>query len=646
MRRRQPPSDVPLPELDTRLLLSRVLEASPDPIVVTELGSGRIHLVNGAYERVMGYTSDFLRGRLTSEIHIWDQPEGRDRFIELLQLTGGQLHDYALVMRTREGRVLPMRASSSTFDQDGVRYIVSVLHDLTERERGRMQHDAILNNAMVGVAFVRGRVFQHTNPRLDDLFGWPRGTLVGLPGRVLWRSDEAYFAMARQAVKKLHVGDVFEHECEMQRRDGSSLWCNLRARAVDLRDPVRGGLIWIVDDITERRRIDQALAAAKEHAEAASRAKSAFLAHTSHEIRTPLNGLLGLARLALAPDLSPTRQREYLERIHESGLTLAETISDILDFSKIEAGHMSLNEVSFDLHELIGHLCDTHAALVRAKGLGFRSHIDPAVPRWVRGDPLRLRQIVGNFLGNAMKFTERGLIQVAVALARSGAIRLEVHDTGLGIAEDTMARMFRPFSQAETSTTRQFGGTGLGLSICRELAGLMGGAVGVSSEPGEGSMFWAELPLQAVEPTPAAHPVPQAAGGALQGARILLVEDNPINTLVADATLKQWGAHVTLAENGAEAVEAVLHSGAAFDLVLMDLQMPVMNGFEAAALIRERYAAERLPIVALTADALLSERDAALDHGMNDFLSKPVDPDRLVQVLARWMHGARLVRSA
>jgi PAS domain S-box-containing protein len=633
-----------LPALQAQTVLLRLLEVSPDPVCVTEFHSGRFHMVNGAFERMTGFASSELHGRRVQDIGLWMESDARDRYTELLTLAGGQVHDYAAVFRSRDGRPVPLRISASTFEQDGVRYVVAVLHDVTERERGRMQYEAILNNAVVGVAFTRDRVFQHTNPRFEDMFGWARGGLVGLPGRVLWASDADYLTMVRRAAQVLAAGDVFQDEYEMRRRDGSSIWCSLRARAIDLANPVHGGAIWIVDDITERRRIDQALAAAKEQAEAANRAKSAFLANTSHEIRTPLNGLLGLARLALAPDAGPQRQREYLERIHESAQALAGTISDILDFSKIEAGRMTVEQVPFDLHALLGSLRDAYAALARAKNLGFRLVIDEDVPHWVYGDPVRLRQIVGNYLGNALKFTDHGLIEVMAITTHEHHVKLLVQDTGPGIDAALLPRLFQPFSQAASSITRQYGGTGLGLSICRELAALMGGEVGVETQVGEGSCFWAELPLRPAATGDEVISMPLPAHDALRGARILLVEDNPINTLVAEATLRQWGAEVALACHGAEAVEIIDHCGGDFDVVLMDLQMPVMNGFEASAHIRKRYDALRLPIVALTADALLSERDAALDHGMNDFLSKPIDAERLVKVLARWVHGARAAR--
>jgi signal transduction histidine kinase/ActR/RegA family two-component response regulator len=429
----------------------------------------------------------------------------------------------------------------------------------------------------------------------------------------------------------------------MARRDGSTFWCRVRARAIDPRSPA-AGTIWILDDITERRRVDLALAAAKEQAEAASRAKSEFLANTSHEIRTPLNGLLGLVRLAQEPTISPKRQREYLERIEDSAQALAGIISDILDLSKIEAGRLTLEQTDFDLLALLGTMRAAYSELAQAKGLGFRFDIDPQLPVWIKGDPLRLRQILGNYIGNAIKFTEHGQIEVGVRRLSDSRLRVQVRDTGPGIAGDLQARLFHPFSQADASTTRRYGGTGLGLSICRQLAVLMGGGVGLESRPGRGSLFWADLPLFTASAPSQRGETRRAAGDVLRGAHILLVEDNAVNTLVAQATLAHWGAEVCVAAHGVEALAAVRRAAVPFDAVLMDLQMPVMSGIDATIELRREHDADALPIIALTADVLVSQRDKALSHGMNDFLAKPIDPDRLVSVLSHWVGRARSVR--
>jgi CheY-like chemotaxis protein len=280
--------------------------------------------------------------------------------------------------------------------------------------------------------------------------------------------------------------------------------------------------------------------------------------------------------------------------------------------------------------------------LAEARSLVLSMRVDVAVPRRVRGDPVRLRQVLSNYLSNALKFTEHGGVRIEVRPVDAARLHFEVQDSGPGIDPAVQARLFTPFTQADESTTRRFGGTGLGLSICRELARLMGGEVGVASEPGRGSRFWADLPLP-----PSAESGPASAFGAtppdrpsaLAGLRVLMVEDNPVNMLIAVALLEQWGVVVAQASNGAQAVAAVdaqADAGTPYDLVLMDVQMPVLGGYDATRTLRRRHAAEALPVVALTAAALTSEREEALASGMNDFLTKPIDAQRLYDTLLQW----------
>ena len=393
--------------------------------------------------------------------------------------------------------------------------------------------------------------------------------------------------------------------------------------------------------MTLARRAEQELAQARDAAEAASRAKSAFLANASHEIRTPLSGVLGLARLANAPGLSPERQRQYLAQISESAEQLAAILTDILDVAKIEAGKLQLEAAPFDLQALLQSLQQGYASLATSQGLTFEAQIDPALPAWVQGDALRLRQIAANFLNNALKFTASGGVRL-VALGRPDSrLRLEVHDTGPGIAAATQERLFEPFTQADESTTRRYGGTGLGLSICRELALLMGGSVGLTSRPGQGSCFHAELPLQAV-PAPAQPLAPPAEGDArLRGARLLVVEDNEVNMIIAVAMLEQWGVQVTEASAGPQALAAVAELAAAgqrFDAVLMDLQMPDMSGYETTLALRATPAGAELPVIALTAAALVSERERAAAIGMAHFVTKPINPQLLQAALLRVLY--------
>ena len=407
-----PDSTPAMPVLPSDALVKRLFEVSPDPITVVELDSGKLLMLNEPFLALTGYRADDLRGRDGEEMRLWVEPGERDRYFARLRAEGG-VRNFEGVLQTRDGRALATSINATVFEHDGRRYVLAIARDISGAERRRLQLEAILDNAVVGIAFTRDRNFQHANPRFEEIFGWPSDAMVGEPGRVVWASDAAYAEIGRVAGPLLATGAAFEGEFEMARRDGSLFWASLRARAIDPRHP-GAGTIWIVDDISERRRTEHALAAAKEQAESASRAKSEFLANTSHEIRTPLNGLLGLVRLAQEPGVGAARLREYLERIDDSAQALAGLISDILDLSKIEAGQLTLEQVDFDLHGLLGTMRAAYSELARAKGLGFRLDVGENVPQWVSGDPVRLRQILANYMSNALKFTEHGAIQAAV----------------------------------------------------------------------------------------------------------------------------------------------------------------------------------------------------------------------------------------
>ncbi len=513
-----------------------------------------------------------------------------------------------------------------------------VARDITQSERVRLEYAAILRRASIGIAFTRERRFVSANPMFERMCGWENGTLIGQSGQVVWPSESAYAEVGRLAGPLLAQGQPIELERQVRRKDGSLLWCRVMAQALDPADPSGGGTIWTVEDITDRRQTEQALAAARDAAEAANRAKSAFLANTSHEIRTPLNGLLGMARLAMHDGIDEPRRRTYLTHMLDSAQNLASILNDVLDLSKIEAGRIEIERAVFDLRKVLTDVTQAHAATAEAKGLVLALALDPGLPEYVVGDAMRVRQILSNFINNALKFTATGKILIEAKCLGGSQVHLAVIDTGPGIEFDVQSRLFERFSQADESTTRRFGGTGLGLSICRELARLMEGEVGVQSAPGQGSMFWAELPLPVSAQGPASRDDEAEELDALRGARILVAEDNPVNMLIVVAQLEQWGVEVAQAVDSALATEAVLKAaaiGRPFDAVLMDVHMPQMSGHSATRLLRESYNSTELPIVALTAAALLSERDAALQAGMCDFLTKPLDPQRMRRTLAR-----------
>ena len=397
-------------------------------------------------------------------------------------------------------------------------------------------------------------------------------------------------------------------------------------------------------DVTDQMQAQQELIAARATAELASKAKGEFLANMSHEIRTPMNAIIGLSTLALGQQ-APPLIHDYLAKINSSSRALLNILNDILDYSKIEAGRLEIEHIPFSLDDVLGNVANLFAQGAEEKGLSFKFSIAPDVPFQLVGDPLRLGQVMNNLVGNAIKFTPSGEVRVDVSTLESDAgvatLRFSVADTGIGISQEQSAQIFSPFTQGEGAGTRRFSGAGLGLSISQQLVGFMGGKIHVESEPGKGSTFSFDLRFPVPDGENDAARGQETIGGlpqtteTLRGAHILLVEDNAINQQVAQEMLARAGFAVTTVENGEMALDALGQRH--FDAVLMDLQLPVLDGFETTRRIRANPQWKTLPVIAMTAAVMPHERQECLDAGMNDHVGKPVDPHALLAALEKWI---------
>jgi len=510
------------------------------------------------------------------------------------------------------------------------------------RQAERLLRD--ITNSMPGAVYQihrpdgRPSSLRFVSAGVEKLFGVSREQALANFEAVLDRVHPEDYSGLMAAISDAVISDsTYTHVYRITGESGELRWVRSSANVFREDDGYLLNGYWI--DVTDQKRLELALEQSRREADAANEAKSRFLANMSHEIRTPMNAIIGLTHLAHGHTTEP-KVREQLGKVEDSAQNLLGLLNDILDFSKIEAGRMTLEHIAFDLWSVLDRVEGLMAERAGEKGLLLRVLRPDRLPRDLVGDPLRLGQVLLNLVSNAIKFTEVGEVRVEIEFAEVGEdqVRLgfAVIDTGIGMDRNQQSRLFSAFTQADSSTTRRFGGTGLGLTICKELVGLMGGDLEVQSTAGKGSRFSFQLDLRRADPdwrTP--PPVEADEQSALLGARVLVVDDNVINLEVASEMLRQSGAQITTAANGREAL-AQLALGE-FDAVLMDLQMPVMDGFVATQRIREQPRLHGLPVLAMTANAMSGDRERCLAAGMDDHIPKPIDPDRLRRTLARWV---------
>ena len=571
------------------------------------------------------------------------------------------------VMR-RDGTMRIVRSRGQLVVDQGGRSVrlVGTAHDITDY---RLAHQKLRQSEekfrslvanipdVIWSSNVDGRT-HYISPNAERVFGFPPEEMCE-KGTERW-VGRIYPSDSERIVEAFHRlfagGRAFDVEYRLQRKDGEWIWVHDRAYRTYERDGVRCA-DGVLSDITARKRAEEEMRKAKEAAEAANRAKSQFLANMSHEIRTPMNGVIGAAGLLLDTQLTP-EQRQYAEIVRASGEALLKVINDILDFSKIEARKLTLETTDFDLRAVLEDAVAVLALKASEKRLELTCEIEPGTPTLLRGDPFRVRQVLVNLLGNAVKFTSQGKVEVRARLeaeeACTATLRFTVRDTGIGFRQDRASTLFEPFVQADGSSTRRYGGTGLGLTISKQLVEMMGGQIGVQSQEGRGSTFSftgvfekqtqsstrmiAAGNAEALSAT-LAHSQPTAAGANSQ-ARVLLAEDNLTNQAVAKAMLNKLGYHADVVADGEEALQALREAD--YDLVLMDCGMPEMDGYAATRCIRAGPAGARnphIPIVALTADAMSGDRDQCLAAGMNDYLAKPVDLRKLADALEKWLNA-------
>ncbi|MGA0609511.1 ATP-binding protein [Caldimonas sp. KR1-144] len=609
-----------------------------------------IRLCNARAAEIFGFSSpDELVGQTALVVY----PD-RESFERLgreaaAKLDAGLPFDADWQMRKRDGSTLWCHLHGKAVAGPG-RGTVWIVDDITASRGARLQLQAttsemagIMDNAPVGIVFTHDRRITRYNARFAEMFGFTADSGIGQPARVLLRSDEEYEELGRRAAPLLSTGRPYQCEMFARRQDGSDFWTSMIAYVQNTADPTQA-TIWIVEDRTEFKRAEELLrranaelAAARDRAEVANRAKSDFLARMSHELRTPLNGILGYAQILDLDASLSERQRMGVKVIGQAGHHLLTLIDDILDLSRIEAGRLDLAPQPVDLRAFLRVVADIVRVRADQKGLLFELVFPSWLPRTVLADERRLRQVLLNLLGNAIKFTEHGSVRLEISLLASDAERahvgIAVEDSGVGIAPEHLQRIFEPFEQAGQASHRAQG-SGLGLAISRSLAHMMGGDISVTSRPGQGSRFSLDVWLPVVDAPGTVQAAPRRIRGYHGPRRRVLVVDDVINNraLMVDYLLP-LGFEVHQAADGVQGLDRA--RAVAPDLIVMDNTMPVLDGLEATRRLRAGDDTRHVPIVCVSASATQASRQRSLEAGASAFLSKPVDLRELADEIGR-----------
>lgn len=623
--------------------LNAFFDLSADFLFVLDL-SGNVLKVNRTVTERLGYTEEHLYGRNVLMAH---PPEVRDEAGRIIRdMLAGSVEFCPLPLQAVDGRCIPVETRITQGYWDGSPALFGTCKDISALgfSEEKFAKAFEFSSSLMAISTVKDGCYLDVNQSFLQLLGFSREEVIGKTSTELGFFTDPSLRESITA-EVAERGFVTNLEITVPTKSGESRVGLFSSKRIRIQ--AQEYLLTVMNDITELKQMEKELGRARENAVLASNAKSLFVANVSHEIRTPLNEILGLGYLLSDTDLSE-KQHDYQVKIIRAAKSLLQIINDILDFSKIEAGKLDIRTEAFNARETVDAVLDSLRPLATAKSLELSSGIAADLPEQLFGSPHRLTQILGNLVHNAIKFTDRGSISVTVEeLGRSTThveLEFRVNDSGTGIPEAEQGNLFKAFSQVDSSPTRRFGGTGLGLAICKQICEAMGGSIRVESTPGRGSDFIVRLPfLLAVKESPDAQDTPCSGlfpAGALpsfRGARILVVDDNEINRQIAEELLCKTGAQVFLAEDGAHAVERVREE--TFDVVLMDIQMPVMDGLTATGIIRslDIPKADSLPILAMTSHAMSGDREKSLIAGMNDHLTKPIEPDTLYGTLARWL---------